>query len=59
MVFDSGGELPVPKRIGTKNFRFGSFNHARKTYAVNNRSILSSDGSQSRSRAGLEEHQLL
>ena len=30
MVFDSGGELPVPKRIETKNFRFGSFNHARK-----------------------------
>ena len=30
MVFDSGGELPRPKRTGGKRFRFGSFNHARK-----------------------------
>ena len=30
MVFDSGGELPSPKRTAGKRFRFGSFNHARK-----------------------------
>ena len=30
MVFDSGGELPKPKRTGGKHLRFGSFNHARK-----------------------------
>ena len=30
MVFDSGGELPLPKRTAGKNFRFGSFNHSRK-----------------------------
>ena len=30
MVFDSGGELPAPKRTAGKRFRFGSFNHARK-----------------------------
>ena len=30
MVFDSGGELPIPKRSAGKHFRFGSFNHARK-----------------------------
>ena len=30
MVFDSGGELPLPKRTNAKRFRFGSFNHARK-----------------------------
>ena len=30
MVFDSGGELPIPKRSAGKRFRFGSFNHARK-----------------------------
>ena len=29
MVFDSGGELPSPKRTAGKRFRFGSFNHAR------------------------------
>ena len=30
MVFDSGGELPAPKRTAGNRFRFGSFNHARK-----------------------------
>ena len=30
MVFDTGGELPKPKRTAGKHFRFGSFNHARK-----------------------------
>ena len=30
MVFDSGGELPEPKRTAGDRFRFGSFNHARK-----------------------------
>ena len=30
MVFDSGGELPAPKRTAGQKFRFGSFNHARK-----------------------------
>ena len=30
MVFDSGGELPTPKRTAGRRFRFGSFNHARK-----------------------------
>ena len=30
MVFDSGGELPAPKRTAGERFRFGSFNHARK-----------------------------
>ena len=30
MVFDGGGELPLPKRTNAKRFRFGSFNHARK-----------------------------
>ena len=30
MVFDTGGELPTPKRTAGKRFRFGSFNHARK-----------------------------
>jgi len=30
MVFDSGGELPIPQRSAGKHFRFGSFNHARK-----------------------------
>ena len=30
MVFDSGGELPIPTRTANKRFRFGSFNHARK-----------------------------
>ena len=30
MVFDTGGELPTPKRTAGSRFRFGSFNHARK-----------------------------
>ena len=30
MVFDTGGELPIPKRTAGRRFRFGSFNHARK-----------------------------
>ena len=30
MVFDSGGELPLPSRTAGHKFRFGSFNHARK-----------------------------
>ena len=30
MVFDTGGELPAPKRSAGERFRFGSFNHARK-----------------------------
>ena len=30
MVFDTGGELPAPKRTAGERFRFGSFNHARK-----------------------------
>ena len=30
MTFDTGGELPAPKRTGGKHFRFGTFNHARK-----------------------------
>ena len=30
MVFDPGGELPVPERCSAPRFRFGSFNHARK-----------------------------
>ena len=30
MVFDSGGDLPTPKRTAGRRFRFGSFNHARK-----------------------------
>ena len=30
MAFDTGGELPMPKRTGKYRFRFGSFNHARK-----------------------------
>ena len=30
MVFDTGGELPMPKRTAGSQFRFGSFNHARK-----------------------------
>ena len=30
MVFDTGGELPIPKRSTNSRFRFGSFNHARK-----------------------------
>lgn len=30
MVFDSGGELPLPSRCEASRFRFGSFNHARK-----------------------------
>ena len=30
MVFDTGGELPMPKRSAGSRFRFGSFNHARK-----------------------------
>ncbi len=30
MVFDSGGELPAPQRSNGTQFRFGSFNHARK-----------------------------
>ena len=30
MVFDTGGELPMPKRTAGNKFRFGSFNHARK-----------------------------
>ena len=30
MVFDSGGELPIPRRTANRHFRFGSFNHARK-----------------------------
>ena len=34
MVFDSGGELPLPERNGGAKFRFGSFNHARKLSAA-------------------------
>ena len=30
MVFDTGGELPMPRRTAKNKFRFGSFNHARK-----------------------------
>ena len=30
MAFDSGGELPAPKRTAGRHFRFGSFNHSRK-----------------------------
>ena len=30
MVFDPGGMLPTPIRDSGENFRFGSFNHARK-----------------------------
>ena len=30
MVFDAGGDIPIPKRAKGKKFRFGSFNHARK-----------------------------
>ena len=30
MVFDSGGELPAPKRTARARFRFGSFNHVCK-----------------------------
>ena len=30
MVFDTGGDLPMPKRTANSKFRFGSFNHARK-----------------------------
>ena len=57
MVFDSGGELPVPKRIETKNFRFGSFNHAQLTQPTIELfcQVLAANPS----RAGLEEHQLL
>jgi predicted O-linked N-acetylglucosamine transferase (SPINDLY family) len=30
MVFDSGGDLPIPERESGIPLRFGSFNHARK-----------------------------
>lgn len=30
MAFDPGGELPLPDRVASERFRFGSFNHARK-----------------------------